>query len=158
MASTGSIRSPVPPVGRATAASAGAQAWSDGHDAETACAAALKSIEQDGAEASRTKGWCKVNPKTGEITITLRKRAKTMLAWRLGFTAGYTKVVAVESGAPSSCSVPVVSDPEGDGYSSAVPRFETRTCALVRRHQTVLQPLPARQATPTRGRPRRTRS
>jgi len=73
----------------------------DGHDAETACAAALKSIEQDGADASRTKGWCKVNPKTGEITITLRKRAKTVLAWRLGFTAGYTKVVAVESGSPS---------------------------------------------------------
>jgi len=85
----------------ATAASAGAQAWSDGHDAEAACAAALKSVEQDGADASRTKGWCKVNPKTGEITITLRKRAKTVLAWRLGFTAGYTKVVAVESGSPS---------------------------------------------------------
>jgi hypothetical protein len=85
----------------ATAASAGAQAWSDGHDAETACTAALKSVEQDAAQASRTKGWCKVNAKTGEVTITLRKRASTMLAWRLGITSGFTRVVAVESGEPS---------------------------------------------------------
>jgi Putative Flp pilus-assembly TadE/G-like len=85
----------------ASAAAAGAQAWSDGHDTEAACTAALTSVEQDDAQASRTKGWCKVDPKSGEVTITLRKRAKTVLAGRLGFTTGYTKVVAVESGSPS---------------------------------------------------------
>ncbi|HTG47235.1 MAG TPA: pilus assembly protein TadG-related protein [Actinomycetota bacterium] len=85
----------------ASAAQAGAQAWSDGHDPQAACAAALKSVQQDDSGATLSKGWCKVNPKTGEVTITLRKRAKTMLAWRLGFTDKYTKVVVVETGSPS---------------------------------------------------------
>jgi uncharacterized membrane protein len=85
-----------------TAAATAAAAYKDTPNEAKACQAALVSVQQDDAQAARVKGWCKVNPKTGEVTITLHRKAKTILAYRIGFTEGLTKVVVVESGGPSS--------------------------------------------------------
>jgi len=84
------------------AAAAAAASYKDTPNEAKACQAALVSIKQDDTQAATAKGWCKVNPKTGEVTITLHRKAKTILAYRIGFTEGLTKVVAVESGSPSS--------------------------------------------------------
>ena len=85
-----------------TAAASAAAAYKNTPNEAQACQAALVSIQQDDVQAAKAKGWCKVNSKTGEVTITLHKKAKTILAYRIGFTEGLTKVVAVESGSPSS--------------------------------------------------------
>jgi uncharacterized membrane protein len=90
-----------------TAAAAAAAAYKDTPNEAKACQTALQSIQQDDPQAAppaavKVKGWCKVSPKTGEVTITLHKKAKTILAYRIGFTEGFTKVVVVESGGPSS--------------------------------------------------------
>jgi len=85
----------------ATAASTAAQTYQDSHDAVKACTAALGTLQQSDPSAGKAKGWCRINTNTGHVTITLHKRAKTFVAWRLGFTAGWTRVVAQEYAGPS---------------------------------------------------------
>ena len=85
----------------ATAASAGAAAYRNGHDTAAACAAAQLSVQTDDPAAIMSKAWCKVDPATGEVTITLRKTANTLVAGRLSFTRDLTKVVQRETAGPS---------------------------------------------------------
>jgi hypothetical protein len=85
----------------ATAASTGAAAYRNGHDTAAACAAAQLSVQTDDPAAVMSKAWCKVDTATGEVTITLRKTANTLVAGRLSFTRNLTKVVQRETAGPS---------------------------------------------------------
>ena len=48
------------------------------------------------------KAWCKVDTSSGDVTITLRKTASTVIAGRFSFTRDLTKVVQQETAEPSS--------------------------------------------------------
>jgi hypothetical protein len=85
----------------ATAASTGAAAYRNGHDTAAPCAAAQLSVQTDDPAAVMSKAWCKVDTATGEVTITLRKTANTLVAGRLSFTSNLTKVVQRETAGPS---------------------------------------------------------
>jgi len=72
------------------------------HEAASACEAAKMAIQAE-EEAQRVPdGFCKVSVSTGEVTITLRRQADTLLAGRLGFTEDLTKIVIRETGRPPS--------------------------------------------------------
>ena len=68
----------------------------------SACQAAEISILGEDASAKLTKNGCQINPTTGEVTITVRKEAKTILAGRLSFTKHYARVSATETNGPTS--------------------------------------------------------
>jgi hypothetical protein len=82
------------------AATAAATAYRNKHDQREACSAAETAIHGEEAEQKTPQGFCKVNPGTGEVTITLRTTASTLLAGRLGFTEDLTKIVIRETGRP----------------------------------------------------------
>jgi uncharacterized membrane protein len=82
------------------AATAAATSYRNGHDVATACAAAKDAIRSEQESQRTPTGFCKVNPATGEVAITLRKRASTLLAGRLGFTEDLTMIVIRETGRP----------------------------------------------------------
>jgi len=86
-----------------TAATQAANAYRGDHSVQDACAAAVGSITSDDpAVQLAKKDGCVVNTVTGEVTITVHKAAKTILAGRLSFTKHYAKVVATESNGPST--------------------------------------------------------
>ncbi|MEX0984840.1 MAG: pilus assembly protein TadG-related protein [Actinomycetota bacterium] len=84
------------------AATAGATSFRNGHDVDEACQAAKEAIEREEADQRVPHGFCKVTASNGEVVITLRKQAKTLLAGRLGFTEDLTKLVIRETGRPPS--------------------------------------------------------
>ena len=86
----------------ATAASAAASTYHNEHDTGAACAAAQLSVTTSDPDATMSKAWCKVNTTTGEVTITLRKTANTVIAGRLSFTKDFAHVVQKETAGPSS--------------------------------------------------------
>lgn len=86
----------------ATAASDGATAYQNQRDTGAACAAAQLSVQTADPGAEMSKTWCKVDTSTGEVTITLRKTAPTLLTGRLSFTQDLAKVVQRETAGPSA--------------------------------------------------------
>ena len=86
----------------ATAASTAVSTYQNQRDVTAACGAAEVSVHQADPDASMTKGWCKVDTSSGDVTITLRKTANTVIAGRLSFTRDLTKVVQQETAGPSS--------------------------------------------------------
>jgi len=86
-----------------SAATQAANAYHGNHSIQGACQAAVQSITADDPQAQLAKkDGCVVNPTTGQVTITVRKAAKTILAGRLSFTKHYAKVVATETNGPST--------------------------------------------------------
>jgi hypothetical protein len=83
------------------AASDGAVAYRNGSDAEGACLAAQATVEATQPDLHMGRNFCEVNPTTGQVTITLRTTAGTILAGRLEFTKHYTIVVQTETNGPS---------------------------------------------------------
>jgi Flp pilus assembly protein TadG len=86
----------------ATAASTAATTYQNDRDAGAACDAAQVSVHAADPNALMAKTWCKVDTSSGEVTITLRKTANTVLAGRLSITQDLTKVVQRETAGPSS--------------------------------------------------------
>ena len=86
----------------ATAASTAVSTYQNQRDVTAACGAAEVSVHQADPDASMTKGWCKVDTSSGDVTITLRKTATTIIAGRFSFTRDLTNVVQRESASPSS--------------------------------------------------------
>jgi hypothetical protein len=84
------------------AATAAATAYRNGHDVKVACAAAQDAIEAEEERQRTPDGFCRVSTETGEVVITLRTQADTLIAGRLGFTQDLTKIVIRESGHPPS--------------------------------------------------------
>jgi uncharacterized membrane protein len=86
----------------ATAATTAATTYRNGRDATDACTAARLSVETADPDAIMSKSFCKVNTSTGEVTITLRRTATTILAGRLSFTRDLAEVVQRETAGPSA--------------------------------------------------------
>ena len=86
----------------ATAATTAATTYRNGRDTTDACADAHLSVETADPDAFMSKTFCKVNTSTGEVTITLRRTATTILAGRLSFTRDLAEVVQRETAGPSA--------------------------------------------------------
>lgn len=85
----------------ASAAAAGAASYRARRDVSEACDAARRSIEESDADVQIPKSFCKVDTESGQVTITVKKQARTVVAGRLSFTEDLTKVVAKETAGPS---------------------------------------------------------
>jgi hypothetical protein len=86
----------------ATAASTGATVYRSKKDVSEACDAALRSIEESDADVQTKRSFCKVDTATGEVTITIKKQANTIVAGRVSFTEDLTVVVGKETAGPST--------------------------------------------------------
>jgi hypothetical protein len=82
------------------AASDGAAAFGLQHDADAACGAAAATLHSEDSTVKIAKNGCKVDPTTGSLTITVKKQARTILAWRLSFTKKYVMVTDTETNGP----------------------------------------------------------
>jgi hypothetical protein len=80
------------------AAVAGANAYVNTRDEGAACQAVRLSLEAEAPGVPVGKNACVVDRTSGEVTVTLRQEAKTLLASRLPFTEDFVKVVAKETG------------------------------------------------------------
>lgn len=74
------------------------------HDTRAACQAAVAALQQEDAEARFTRDGCVVNVQTGQVTITLRKQANTLVAQRLDFSKHYARVVVSATEGPATLS------------------------------------------------------
>ncbi|HEY7401220.1 MAG TPA: hypothetical protein VH989_10045 [Actinomycetota bacterium] len=83
------------------AAATAANTWRDSHSEQEACDAARTRVSQEDSGAAVTKNGCVVNQATGEVTITVRKQAATLLASRLPWTKKLSKPQAVETSGPT---------------------------------------------------------
>ena len=86
----------------ADAASDAANMWSREHNTTAACQVAVATVQEEDPGAHVAKDGCKINSSSGEVTITLRKQAETILAERLGFTADLTRVTQKETNGPTT--------------------------------------------------------
>jgi Flp pilus assembly protein TadG len=85
----------------ATAASTAVSTYQNERDVTAACGAAELSVHQADPDATMGKGWCKVDT-SGDVTITLRKTATSIIAGRFSFTRDLTKVIQRETASPSA--------------------------------------------------------
>jgi predicted ATP-grasp superfamily ATP-dependent carboligase len=83
------------------AASTAANTWRDTENELKACDAARVRVAAEDHGALITKNGCVVNEATGEVTITVRKEAATLLAGRLPWTKKLAKPEAVETSGPT---------------------------------------------------------
>jgi uncharacterized membrane protein len=84
------------------AAVTGATSFRNTHDVTAACEAARIAASQEEGDAIIAKNFCKVDRASGEVTVTLKKKADTLLAGRLPFTEDFTKILVRETGRPAA--------------------------------------------------------
>lgn len=77
-----------------------AYAYGRSHDLRGACQTAVETVEEAHASARIPKGGCVIDPATGEVTITVRETASTIVAKRIDALERYTRVVATSTAAP----------------------------------------------------------
>jgi hypothetical protein len=77
-----------------------AYAYKQSHDLRGACQTAVDIVEQAQASARIPKGGCVIDPATGEVTITVRETASTIVAKRIDALEKYTRAVARSTAAP----------------------------------------------------------
>ena len=83
------------------AATVGAAALRGTRGREAACEDARLAIEAKDADQPIGPAFCKVDPQTETVTITLKRQASTIVAGRLSFTEDMATIVVKESGRPS---------------------------------------------------------
>jgi len=83
------------------AATTAANAWKDTDSSQRACNAARASIADADPDAVIPRDGCVVNQATGQVTITIRKPATTLLASRLPWTKRLAHPQATETAGPS---------------------------------------------------------
>jgi Flp pilus assembly protein TadG len=86
----------------ADAASDAANSWAKDHNTTAACAVAKATAQEEDPKAQITQGGCKVDTSSGEVTLTLKKQAGTILAGRLSFTRDLTRVTQKETNGPTT--------------------------------------------------------
>jgi uncharacterized membrane protein len=84
------------------AATQAANAYHNTPNVGLACQAAVASIASDDPSVKLAFKGCVVNQRTGVVTITVKKIAKTIVAGRIGFTKHFAKVSATASNGPST--------------------------------------------------------
>ena len=82
------------------AASTAATTFKQSGKADQACQAAFVYVTEHDEEAKIPAAGCAIDPKSGVVTITVRKEASTIAAQRLAFTREYTRLEATESADP----------------------------------------------------------
>ena len=55
----------------------------------------------DNVTPPANEGWCKIDPATGQATITLKSTASSLVLGRLSFTRDLTKVEVKEDATPA---------------------------------------------------------
>ena len=83
------------------AASEAANVWKTTKNQVQACDAAETSVEESDPDARIPLNGCIINQQTGEVTITVRKTATTLLAGKLSFTKRFARPTATETNGPT---------------------------------------------------------
>ena len=83
------------------AASEAANVWKTTKNQVQACDAAETSVEESDPDARIPLNGCIVNQQTGEVTITVRKTATTLVAGKLSFTKRFARPTATETNGPT---------------------------------------------------------
>jgi putative Flp pilus-assembly TadE/G-like protein len=83
------------------AASIAATQYRNLHDLAKSCTLAEASVLGDGVTVPDNDKWCKVDPATGQATITLHTTASSLVLGRLSFTQHFTDVTVKESAEPA---------------------------------------------------------
>jgi hypothetical protein len=83
------------------AASEAANAYEASGNRAKACEAAQLSVELEDPGARITANGCVVDERTGEVTVTVRKTATTLIAGRLSFTKRFARPEATETNGPT---------------------------------------------------------
>jgi hypothetical protein len=78
-----------------------AYAYKQSHDLRGACQTAVETVEEANHTARIPKGGCVIDPGTGDVTITVRETASTIVAKRVDALEDLTKVVATSTAAPA---------------------------------------------------------
>ncbi|HEX3298859.1 MAG TPA: pilus assembly protein TadG-related protein [Actinomycetota bacterium] len=83
------------------AASTAATNYHSLHDATKACLAAEPDLLTDNVDVPKNATWCKIDPTSGQATITLKTTASSLILGRISFTKGLTEVEVKEEAAPA---------------------------------------------------------
>jgi hypothetical protein len=78
-----------------------AYAYKQSHDLRGACLTAVETVEEANHSARIPKGGCVIDPATGDVRITVRETASTIVAKRVDALEDLTKVVATSTAAPA---------------------------------------------------------
>ena len=78
-----------------------AYAYKQSHDLRGACQTAVETVEEANNSARIPKGGCVIDPATGDVRITVRETASTIVAKRVDALEDLTKVVATSTAAPA---------------------------------------------------------
>jgi hypothetical protein len=78
-----------------------AYAYKQSHDLRGACLTAVETVEEANHSARIPKGGCVIDPGTGDVRITVRETASTIVAKRVDALEDLTKVVATSTAAPA---------------------------------------------------------
>lgn len=78
-----------------------AYAYKQSHDLRGACQTAVETVEEANHTARIPKGGCVIDPGTGDVTITVRETASTIVAKRVDALEDFTRVVATSTAAPA---------------------------------------------------------
>jgi hypothetical protein len=84
------------------AAADAANKWRDTNDENAACQTATQTVATEDNTAHIPTGGCIVNTKTGEVTITVRKEAHTLVAGKIGPLEKFAKTSATETSGPTA--------------------------------------------------------
>jgi hypothetical protein len=85
-----------------SAASEGALVFKRTRDVRDACERVSKVLTKEDPAAKLTPGGCKIERPTGLVTVSIRKRASTLITHRIPWTQDLAVVVVKETaGAPS---------------------------------------------------------
>jgi hypothetical protein len=66
-----------------------------------ACAAAEPGLLTDNVDVPHNSSWCKIDPATGQATITLKTTASSLIVGRISFTEHFTQVDVKEEAQPA---------------------------------------------------------
>jgi hypothetical protein len=75
-------------------------AYKQSHDLRGACETALQTVEASDSSAKIPRGGCVVDPQSGDVTITVRETASTIVAKRIDALEKYTKAEATSTASP----------------------------------------------------------
>ena len=83
------------------AASTAATTYHSLHDATKACLAAQPDLLSDNVDVPKNTTWCKIDPTSGQATITLKTTASSLILGRISFTRGLTEIEVKEEATPA---------------------------------------------------------
>ena len=77
-----------------------AYTYKQSRDVRAACDDAVRTVAASDSSARIPKGGCVIDPRTGDVTITVRQTATTIVAKRISALEKYTKAEATSTASP----------------------------------------------------------